>query len=224
MGSADSPEAVDAAIGRHEPVVAARRRPSHAKGVDVIIETTGEVEFGAAVVTEAIRSGKHVSWSTPSWTPPSARSSRSRRTRRRRSHQHRRRRAGRGDEHVPLRQDDRLRPVLAGNIKGFIDQHRTPETQKAFADADGQRPKMVTSFADGTKLALEATMLANAAGFKVAQRGMKGPGAAHVRDLMQFYEPDELLDEGWSSTCSVRSRARGRSSSVKARARYRSST
>ena len=34
---------------------------------------------------------------------------------------------------------------------------------------------MITSFADGTKLAMEATILANATGFGVAQRGMKGP-------------------------------------------------
>ena len=31
-----------------------------------------------------------------------------------------------------------LRPVLAGNIKGFIDPHRTPETQAAFAESVGQ--------------------------------------------------------------------------------------
>ena len=34
-----------------------------------------------------------------------------------------------------------LEPVLAGNVKGFIDRHRTPETQAAFAESVGQRPQ-----------------------------------------------------------------------------------
>ena len=44
------------------------------------------------------------------------------------------------------------RPVMAGNVKGFLNNHRNPDTQRAFADQHGQRAKMVTSFADGTKL------------------------------------------------------------------------
>jgi predicted homoserine dehydrogenase-like protein len=88
------------------------------------------------------------------------------------------------------------RPVLAGNVKGFLDHHRNPDTQKGFADAHGQRPFMVTSFADGTKLSLEATTLANATGFKVRQPGMEGPRLDHVRDLLDLYDPKELLDQG----------------------------
>ena len=66
----------------------------------------------------------------------------------------------------------------------------------SFADAHGQRPFMVTSFADGTKLSLEATTLANATGFKVRQPGMEGRRLAHVRDLLDLYDPKELLDQG----------------------------
>ena len=55
---------------------------------------------------------------------------------------------------------------------------------------------MVTSFADGTKLSLEAAVLANATGFKVKQRGMEGPKLDHVRDLLPMLEPKELLDQG----------------------------
>jgi predicted homoserine dehydrogenase-like protein len=87
-------------------------------------------------------------------------------------------------------------PVLAGNVKGFLDHHRNPDTQKGFADAHGQRPFMVTSFADGTKLSLEAAVLANATGFKVRRRGMEGPKLPHVRDLLDRYDPKELLDQG----------------------------
>src|SRR5262249_46848072 len=89
-----------------------------------------------------------------------------------------------------------LRPVLAGNVKGFIDPRRNPETQQAFADSVGQRPKMITSFADGTKLAMETTIVANAAGFRVARRGMYGHRCEHVRDVLELFSADELLDGG----------------------------
>ena len=47
-------------------------------------------------------------------------------------------------------------------------------TQREFAESWGQKAKMVTSFADGTKLSLEMTLVANATGFRVARRGMLG--------------------------------------------------
>ena len=64
------------------------------------------------------------------------------------------------------------RPVLAGNFKGMLDRYRTPETQRAFAEKHGQEARMITSFADGTKLSMEATILTYATGFRVGQRGM----------------------------------------------------
>ena len=45
---------------------------------------------------------------------------------------------------------------------------RTPETQREFAEEDaGQNPAMVTSFADGSKISFEQTIVANATGAKV---------------------------------------------------------
>ncbi|MFZ0013426.1 MAG: SAF domain-containing protein, partial [Acidimicrobiia bacterium] len=84
-------------------------------------------------------------------------------------------------------------PVLAGNVKGFYDRHRNPDTQRGFAEAHGQRPKMITSFADGTKLSMEASVLANSTGFSVAKRGMNGFDCAHVKDSLELYDLDELL-------------------------------
>jgi predicted homoserine dehydrogenase-like protein len=55
---------------------------------------------------------------------------------------------------------------------------------------------MVTSFADGTKLSLEATTLANATGFKVTKPGMEGRRLGHVRDLLDCYDPRQLLQQG----------------------------
>lgn len=68
-----------------------------------------------------------------------------------------------------------IQPVLCGNIKGLHDPYRTPETQREFAERWGQKPHMVTSFADGTKVSFEQAIVANATGMSVAKRGMLGP-------------------------------------------------
>jgi predicted homoserine dehydrogenase-like protein len=168
-----------------------------APGIEAIIECTGEVEFGARVATEAIANRKHVllvNAELDATVGPILKVLADR--------------AGvvitnaDGDEPSVAMNMFRFvrsvgyRPVLAGNVKGFLDHHRNPDTQKGFADANGQRPFMVTSFADGTKLSLEATTLANATGFKVRQPGMEGRRLDHVRDLLDLYDPKELLDEG----------------------------
>ena len=165
-------------------------------GIEAIIECTGDVEAGARVVTEAIANRKHVllvNAELDATVGPILKVLADR--------------AGvvitnaDGDEPAVAMNMFRFvrtigyRPVLAGNVKGFLDHHRNPDTQKGFADAHGQRPFMVTSFADGTKLSLEATTLANATGFKVARPGMEGRRLAHVKDLLALYDAKELLDQ-----------------------------
>jgi predicted homoserine dehydrogenase-like protein len=168
-----------------------------APGIEAIIECTGEVEYGARTVTEAIANRKHVmlvNAELDATVGPILKVHADR--------------AGvvvtnaDGDEPSVAMNMFRFvrsigyRPVLAGNVKGFLDHRRNPDTQKGFADAHGMRPNMVTSFADGTKLSLEATTLANATGFKVTKLGMEGRRLPHVRDLLSFYDPKELLDQG----------------------------
>ena len=65
-----------------------------------------------------------------------------------------------------------LEPRVIGNVKGLQDPYRNPDTQRDFAEKWGQNPAMVTSFADGSKISFEQTIVANATGFKVLQRGM----------------------------------------------------
>jgi predicted homoserine dehydrogenase-like protein len=194
----EEPQEVDAAIRRRRPVVTADPRSLvRAEGVDVVIEATGHVEFGARVAVDTIEANKHlvmVNAELDATIGPILKAKADR--------------AGvvitntDGDEPgvaMNLLRYVRtigLRPVLAGNIKGFIDHHRTPETQHAFADTVGQGARMVTSFADGTKLSMEAAILANATGFGVVERGMRGPSAGHARDVMEFFEPDEVLGRG----------------------------
>ncbi len=186
-----------------------------APGIEAIIECTGEVEFGARVATEAIANRKHVllvNAELDATVGPILKVLADR--------------AGvvitnaDGDEPSVAMNMFRFvrtigyRPVLAGNVKGFLDHHRNPDTQKGFADAHGQRPFMVTSFADGTKLSLEAATLANATGFKVRQPGMEGPGSTTSATSSTSTTRRSCWTRGWSSTCWERSRARARSSSA----------
>lgn len=89
-----------------------------------------------------------------------------------------------------------LRPVAAGNIKGMVDYYRTPETQKAFAAKNDQDARKVTSFADATKLSMEATVLSNATGFRVGRRGMYGPACSYVREIGNLLPGAQMLETG----------------------------
>ncbi|WP_424934688.1 NAD(P)H-dependent oxidoreductase [Amaricoccus macauensis] len=89
-----------------------------------------------------------------------------------------------------------VRPVLCGNIKGLQDPYRNPTTQEGFAKQWGQKPAMVTSFADGTKISFEQAIVANATGMTVAKRGMHGftvEGGTPIEQAAKLYDPEELI-------------------------------
>jgi predicted homoserine dehydrogenase-like protein len=90
-----------------------------------------------------------------------------------------------------------LQPLLCGNIKGLQDPYRNPTTQKSFAEKWGQNPSMVTSFADGTKISFEQALVANATGMRVAKRGMLGyHHDGHIDELTKKYDFDMLKEKG----------------------------
>ena len=168
-----------------------------AEGIDVLIEATGTLEFAATVVLDAIEHGKHVvlmNAELDGTLGPILKVHADR--------------AGvvytnaDGDQPGVVINLFRFvktigyEPVLVGNIKGMLDEYRTPETQRAFAEKYKQEPKMVTSFADGTKLSMEQAVIANATGFGVSKRGMHGPACDHVQEATDLFDLDELLDGG----------------------------
>jgi predicted homoserine dehydrogenase-like protein len=89
-----------------------------------------------------------------------------------------------------------LTPVLAGNLKGFYDPYRNPDTQREFARNHNQKPRMMTSFVDGTKLSMEIAVLANATGLNVGTRGLFGHRCAHVKDAVNLFPKEHLLNGG----------------------------
>ena len=141
--------------------------------IDALLDVTGSVEFGARVALEAFRHGKHVilmNAELDATIGPIL-------------HVYASRygvsiSACDGDEPGLQMNLDRwvrglgLVPRVIGNVKGLQDAYRNPETQKGFAEKWGQNPAMVTSFADGSKISFEQTIVANATDFKVLERGM----------------------------------------------------
>lgn len=91
-----------------------------------------------------------------------------------------------------------LTPRVLGNVKGLQDPYRNPTTQKSFADKWGQKPAMVTSAADGSKISFEQAIVANATGFVVRSRGMSR-GMDYKEDVMRIgtlYDVDEVRKLG----------------------------
>jgi predicted homoserine dehydrogenase-like protein len=167
------------------------------KNIDVIVEATGEVEFGAKVSIDAIKGKKHlvlINAELDATLGPILK---------RFADQ-----AGvmytqaDGDQPAVLMRIFRyvsqmgFKPVMVGNIKSLIDARRTPKTQAAFAKAHFQRPKMITSFADGSKIAFEMATIANATSFPVSKRGMQGPRASRVEDAIHLFDKKQMLKTG----------------------------
>src|SRR5690606_11183930 len=77
------------------------------------------------------------------------------------------------------------------------DPYRNPTTQEGFARKWGQKPHMVTSFADGTKVSFEQAIVANATGRKVARRGMFGPTVpanTSIQKAVEQFPLEAMLD------------------------------
>ncbi|MEO0850888.1 MAG: NAD(P)-dependent oxidoreductase, partial [Pseudomonadota bacterium] len=166
--------------------------------IDVILECTGSVEFGARAAMAAFAGAKHfvtLNAELDGTLGPLMR--------------HKAKAAGViysvSDGDQPGVQMNLYRhvcaigltPLVCGNIKGLHDPYRTPETQAGFAAQWGQDPYMVTSFADGTKISFEQAIVANATGMRVEQRGMVGrEHRGHIDELTAMYDLDALLEHG----------------------------
>jgi predicted homoserine dehydrogenase-like protein len=86
--------------------------------------------------------------------------------------------------------------VMAGNIKGYLDRYANPATIVPEADKRNLDYRMCTSYTDGTKLAIEMAVVANALGLRTAVPGMHGPSCGHVRDVFQVFDFNELWCDG----------------------------
>lgn len=185
----------------------AHRRPAvtedpllacEAEAIAAVIEVTGAVEYGARVAVRAIECGKHIVLMNAELDGTVGPILKTRADA-----------AGvvftnaDGDQPGVILnlyrfvQGIGVRPVLCGNIKGLHDPYRNPTTQEGFARRWGQSPRMVTSFADGTKISFEQAIVANATGMRVGRRGMHGPTVApgtSISEAVGWYPMEELRE------------------------------
>jgi predicted homoserine dehydrogenase-like protein len=196
--TAESPKQAEAIIAKGLPVLTDDPTVlTRCDAIDIIIEVTGTVDFGAQVILDAIAHGKAVvmvNAELDSLIGPILKTKADQ--------------AGvvlthtDGDEPgvamtlMRYVQSVGLKPVAAGNIKGMVDYYRNPDTQREFAKNHDQDVRKVTSFADSTKLSMETCVLANAVGFGVAKRGMVGPACGYVRELANLLPAEAMLERG----------------------------
>lgn len=191
---------LDQAIRQGQPAVAEDPfMMCRSAEIDVIVDVTGSVEFGAHVILEAFKHGKPVvlmNAEVDATIGPIlqvyARKYKSILS------------ACEGDE--PGLQMNLYRwvkglgliPRVIGNVKGLQDPYRNPTTQQGWAERWGQNAAMVTSFADGSKISFEQSIVANATGFKVKSRGMsrglKYDGS--IMDIHKLYDLEEIRAVG----------------------------
>jgi Predicted homoserine dehydrogenase len=194
----ESPFGLRSAIAAGQPAITENwRLLCEAEEIDAIIEVTGSIEYAAHAVCAAIENGKHVilmNAELDGTVGPLLK-----------------RRADKAGVVYTNADGDQpgvtmnlyrfvrgigVRPVLCGNIKGLHDPYRTPTTQAEFARRWKQKPHMVTSFADGTKVSFEQAIIANATGMGVARRGMLGPtveAGTPIDKAAQLFPADALM-------------------------------
>lgn len=194
----NSPEAVEKAVQQKKPFITDNAlHLCGSESIDVILEMTGHVEFGATIAFEAIKNKKHfVSFNAELFGTLGSI------LKKYADEQNVVFTLADGDQPVVQMNLFRfvkgmgVKPVLCGNIKGLHDPYRNPTTQKGFAEKWGQNPEMVTSFADGTKISFEQAVVANATGMGVGKRGMYGPTymGAHISEAVNWYPVEQLLN------------------------------
>jgi predicted homoserine dehydrogenase-like protein len=181
-------------VATEDPMLLAR-----SPHIDVLVDVTGSVEYGAHVVLEAFKHRKDVvlmNAELDSTIGPILQTH---------ADQHGVILTGcEGDEPGVQMNLYRwvkglgLTPRLMGNVKGLQDPYRNPTTQQGFAERWGQNAAMVTSFADGSKISFEQSIVANATGFKVRSRGMSR-GLQYTGDVLkigELYDVEELRKLG----------------------------
>lgn len=62
-----------------------------------------------------------------------------------------------------------FKPLVYGNLKGFLNHTPTPEDMKYWAEFQGISMDQVTAFTDGTKLQVEQVLVANGLGATIAR-------------------------------------------------------
>ena len=143
---------------------------------DVIVECSGDVLHATDVIDEALRAGKPVVTMNSEFhvTTGSYFADKGLLT------------EAEGDQPgsiAALREEAIMmgfKPLVYGNMKGFLNHFPTPEEMAYWAGKQGISVAQTTSFTDGTKIQIEQALVANGFGATIACQGMQGPKATDV--------------------------------------------
>jgi len=188
IGDIDSFSAIEVCVVTDDPM-----KVIHAKTVDVIVDVTGSLEYSARVIMEAFKVGKPVlTMNAELQATVGCALSRHAEA------------AGvlfsdsdgdqPGVEMGLLRYVKHLglEPVVVGNMKGFMNVHAVRADIEKWVGMN--EPSKVVAFTDGTKLALEQALVANATGAAIHKRGMIGiqGNGVHINDVYGQFPLDKV--------------------------------
>lgn len=164
---------------------------------DVLVEATNSIAFAADACRLAIEHGQHVVLMNAEvdlalgvWLHELA------------SHQGVVVTSDAGDPHgVLLRMLDEIKlwgfhPVMAGNIKGFLNRYATAQSLEHEAKIRRLNPIQCSAYTDGTRLNVEMALVANAAGMLPFEVGMEGPVAEDVLEVLQKFDFEKYDSSG----------------------------
>lgn len=75
-----------------------------------------------------------------------------------------------------------FKPVVLGNIKGFLNQNPTKKEMEYYSSKQGISLEQVTAFTDGTKIQIEQTLVANGLNAGILKQGLTGTECDDYRD------------------------------------------
>lgn len=157
---------------------------------DVVVECSGDVHHAAEVIDKALRAGKPVVTMGTEFhvTVGSCFHGRGLLT------------EAEGDQPGSLAAfneeilDMGFKPLVYGNIKGFLNHHPSAEEMSYWSDRQGISVPQVTSFTDGTKMQMEQAFIGNGVGAGLLTRGMVGPVGMDLREGAELLAARAKID------------------------------
>ena len=89
-----------------------------------------------------------------------------------------------------------FKPLVAGNMKRYMDKHATQARMKPWADDKGLAVRQTVSFTDGTKQSIEMNLVSNYFGMKILKPGMKGSRIEDFHQAIPAFAGENIPPEG----------------------------
>nr|MDO8081176.1 homoserine dehydrogenase [Candidatus Freyarchaeota archaeon] len=86
--------------------------------------------------------------------------------------------------------------IMAGNNKGFLDRYANPDSIKEEATKRRLALKQCASYTDGTKMAIEMALVANALDLDLLKTGMVGPKVEYVEEALNAFNLEQARELG----------------------------